>query len=119
MSSLLTRITISPDTCHGKPVIRNLRYPVESMLECLAGGDTIEDLLAEFPDLERDDLLACLQFAAESLSSKLSTWPWHEVSGGCPPTAGTLRAVRGGRHVGLDCLFTTQTPGQLHETIRN
>ena len=45
-------------------------YPVESMLEYLAGGDTIEDLLAEFPDLEREDLLACLEFAAESLRLK-------------------------------------------------
>ena len=70
MSSLLARITISPDICHGKPVIRNLRYPVESMLEYLAGGDTIEDLLTEFPDLEREDLLACLEFAAESLRLK-------------------------------------------------
>ena len=58
MSSLLARITISPDICHGKPVIRNLRYPVESMLEYLAGGDTIEDLQA------------CLEFAAESLKLK-------------------------------------------------
>ena len=70
MSSLLARITIDPEICHGKPVIRNLRYPVESMLEYLAGGDTIEDLLAEFPDLEREDLLACLEFAAESLRLK-------------------------------------------------
>jgi uncharacterized protein (DUF433 family) len=68
--SLLARITISPDICHGKPVIRNLRYPVESMLEYLAGGDTIEDLLAEFPNLEREDLLACLEFAAASLRLK-------------------------------------------------
>ncbi len=70
MISLLARITISPDICHGKPVIRGLRYPVESMLEYLAGGDTIEDLLAEYPDLEREDLLACLEFAAESLKHK-------------------------------------------------
>jgi uncharacterized protein (DUF433 family) len=70
MSSLLARITISPDICHGKPVIRGLRYPVESMLEYLAGGDTIEDLLAEYSDLEREDLLACLEFAAESLKHK-------------------------------------------------
>ena len=70
MSSLLARITINPEICHGKPVIRNLRYPVESMLEYLAGGDTIEDLLAEFPDLEREDFLACLEFAAESLRLK-------------------------------------------------
>jgi len=67
MASLLARITIDPNVCHGKPVIRGLRYPVESMLEYLAGGDTIDDLLAEFPDLDRDDLLACLEFATRSL----------------------------------------------------
>lgn len=70
MKSILSRITIDPNICHGKPVIRGLRYPVESILEYLAGGDTIEDILAEFPDLERDDLLACLEFAAQSLKLK-------------------------------------------------
>jgi uncharacterized protein (DUF433 family) len=70
MSQLLSRITIDPAICHGKPVIRGLRYPVESMLEYLAAGDTIEDLLTEYPDLERDDLLACLEFAAQSLKLK-------------------------------------------------
>ena len=70
MSSLLARITIDPEICHGKPVIRNLRYPVESMLEYLAAGDTFESLLAEFPDLEREDLQACLEFAAQSLKLK-------------------------------------------------
>jgi uncharacterized protein (DUF433 family) len=70
MSSLLTRITIDPALCHGKPVIRGLRYPVESMLEYLAGGDTIETLLVEFPDLEREDFLACLEFATQSLKLK-------------------------------------------------
>lgn len=64
---LLQRITINPDVCHGKPVIRGLRYTVESILEYLAGGDSFEDLLAEFPDLEREDLLACIQFAARAL----------------------------------------------------
>jgi uncharacterized protein (DUF433 family) len=65
--NLLSRITIDPAICHGKPTIRGLRYPVKSMLEYLAGGDSLEEVLAEFPDLERDDLLACLQFAAQSL----------------------------------------------------
>lgn len=51
-------------------MIRGLRYPVEAMLEYLAAGDTIDDLLAEFPDLEREDLLACLEFAALSLKVK-------------------------------------------------
>jgi uncharacterized protein (DUF433 family) len=70
MSELLSRITIAPDICHGKPVVRGLRYPVESLLEYLAGGDTIDDVLAEFPDLQREDLLACLEFATRSLKLK-------------------------------------------------
>jgi len=70
MNELLARITIDPEICHGKPAIRHLRYPVESMLEYLVAGDTFEDLLAEFPDLERDDLRACVEFAAQSLKLK-------------------------------------------------
>jgi uncharacterized protein (DUF433 family) len=70
MNSLLERITIQPDICHGKPVIRGLRYPVESVLEYLAADDSFEKILAEFPDLEREDLLACLEFAAQSLKVK-------------------------------------------------
>ena len=70
MSSHLSRITIDPEICHGKPVIRGRRYPVESILEYLAAGDSFEDLLAEFPDLEREDLLACLEFAQRSLQLK-------------------------------------------------
>ena len=70
MSLLLERITVNPDICHGKPAIRNLRYPVEFMLEYLGAGDSLDDLLVEFPDLQREDLLACLQFAAECLKQK-------------------------------------------------
>jgi uncharacterized protein (DUF433 family) len=69
-AALLKRISIDPAVCHGKPTIRNLRYPVEFMSEYLAGGDSIEEVLAEFPDLEREDLLACIQFAAQSLKLK-------------------------------------------------
>lgn len=72
MSSRITRITIDPEICHGKPVVRGLRYPVVALLEYLAGGDSIEDILLEFPDLERDDLLACIEFAASSLELKSS-----------------------------------------------
>ncbi len=68
--SLLSRITINPNVGHGKPTVRNKRYLVESLLEYLAGGDTIEDLLDTFPDLEGEDLLACLQFAVETIRSK-------------------------------------------------
>jgi uncharacterized protein (DUF433 family) len=70
MKSMLSRIVLDPEICHGQPVVRGLRYPVEALLEYLAGGDSIEDLLEEFPDLEREDLLACLEFAAESLRVK-------------------------------------------------
>jgi uncharacterized protein (DUF433 family) len=68
--SLLNRITINPEIAHGKPTIRNKRYTVEGMLEYLAGGDSIEDLLEEFPDLEREDLLACIQFAVLNMKQK-------------------------------------------------
>jgi len=67
VASLLQRITIDPEICHGKPVIRGLRYTVESMLDYLAAGEGFEDLLAEFSDLEREDLQACIQFAALAL----------------------------------------------------
>lgn len=69
-SKLISRITINPNICHGKPVIRGLRYPVENMLELLAAGMTIEEILADYEDLERDDLLACLEFAVKSTQMK-------------------------------------------------
>lgn len=58
------RITIDPAICHGKPCIRGLRYPVENVLEWLASGMSIDDILADYADLERDDVLAALAFAA-------------------------------------------------------
>ena len=68
--NLLSRITVDPEICHGKPCVRGLRYPVETILEYLAGGDSVEDLLAEFPDLEREDILACLEFSRRMLAAK-------------------------------------------------
>ncbi len=62
-NDLKNRITISPDICHGKPCIRGLRYPVELILELLSGGMTIEEILADYEDLEREDIYAALQFA--------------------------------------------------------
>jgi uncharacterized protein (DUF433 family) len=63
-TSLLERITIDPNICHGKPCIRGLRYPVETILELLSAGMSIEDILADYEDLEREDILAALEFAA-------------------------------------------------------
>jgi uncharacterized protein (DUF433 family) len=65
MDPLLTRITIDPAICHGKPCIRGLRYPVETILELLSAGMTTEEILADYPDLEREDILAVLSFATE------------------------------------------------------
>jgi uncharacterized protein (DUF433 family) len=61
---ILDRITINPEVCHGKPTIRNKRYPVETMLELMASGMTTEEILADYDDLEKADLDACLLFAA-------------------------------------------------------
>jgi len=58
------RITIDPAVCHGKACIRGLRYPVENILEWLASGMTTEEILADYEDLEREDILAVLSYAA-------------------------------------------------------
>lgn len=68
----LDRITTDPAICHGKPTIRGLRYPVESLLELLASDMTIADVLADYPDLERDDLLAALEFGALTSGNRVS-----------------------------------------------
>ncbi|HEV7505636.1 MAG TPA: DUF433 domain-containing protein [Thermoanaerobaculia bacterium] len=61
--SLLDRIVIDPEICHGKPAIRGLRYPVETILELLSSGMSTEEILADYEDLEREDVLAALEFA--------------------------------------------------------
>jgi uncharacterized protein (DUF433 family) len=70
MSNLLSRITINPEICHGKPCVRGLRYPVENLLELLSSGMTIDEILADYEDLERDDLLAVLAYAARLAQTK-------------------------------------------------
>ena len=61
--TLADRITIDPEICHGKPTIRGLRYPVETILELLSSGMTNDEILADYEDLEREDILAVLDFA--------------------------------------------------------
>jgi uncharacterized protein (DUF433 family) len=70
MSNRLSRITIDPEICHGKPCVRGLRYPVENLLELLSSGMTIDEILADYEDLERDDLLAVLAYAARLAQTK-------------------------------------------------
>ena len=61
---LLSRITMDASICHGKPCIRGLRYPVEFLLEMLSGDMTTQQILADYPDLEADDLRAAIAYAA-------------------------------------------------------
>lgn len=63
-NSLLQRITLNPGICHGKPTIRNRRYPVELILDLLAAGMTHQEILSDYPALEEDDIRACLVFAS-------------------------------------------------------
>ncbi len=63
--NLLSRITIDPEICHGKPVIRGLRYPAETILDLLSSGMTSLEILSDYPDLEQDDIRAVLLYAAE------------------------------------------------------
>ncbi len=60
----LERISSDPEVCHGQPTVRGLRYTVENLLELLSAGMTIDEVLADYPDLERDDVLAALEFGA-------------------------------------------------------
>ncbi len=63
-ANLLERITIEAGKCGGRPCVRSMRIRVSDILEMLGEGVSMEEVLADFPDLEREDILACLQFAA-------------------------------------------------------
>ncbi len=62
--ALLQRITLNPAVCFGKPTIRNMRYPVGMILDLLNSRMTFDEILFDYPDLEKEDLQACLLFAA-------------------------------------------------------
>jgi len=65
MNPLLKRISVDPNVCFGKPCIRGTRLWVSLILDFLAAGASIEELLAEYPQLERDDILATIAYGAE------------------------------------------------------
>ncbi len=56
----LERITINPEICHGKPCIRNMRWPVEVILDMLSSGMTIPEIINDHKELEKEDIVACL-----------------------------------------------------------
>ena len=68
MAILTDRITVNPNQCGGRPCIRGMRIRVTDVLDLLAADLTIEQILAEHPDLESEDIRACLRFASERLN---------------------------------------------------
>jgi len=62
---LIKRITQNPDICFGKPTVRNMRYPVEMILDLLSAGMTNKELLEDYSGLEEEDIKACLLFASK------------------------------------------------------
>lgn len=73
MTDLLARITIEAGKCGGRPCIRGYRIRVTDVLGMLAAGETAESILAHHPDLEPDDLRACLAYAARELDHPVLT----------------------------------------------
>ena len=69
--TLLNRITIDPAICHGKPCIRGMRWPVEVVLDLLGSGMTIDDMINDHPELEREDITASLNYARILLSGQM------------------------------------------------
>lgn len=66
----LDRITINPGVMHGKPSIRNMRFTVTQMLELLAGGMSFEEILEDYPYIEKEDIQACLNYAVRIANTK-------------------------------------------------
>ena len=70
MNNLLERITIDTNICHGKACIRHMRWPVEVIIDLIASGMPFDKIIADHPELEKDDLLAALSYAKIILSGK-------------------------------------------------
>jgi len=70
MSTLIERITIDTGICHGKACIRHMRWPVEVIIDLIASGMSFDDIIADHPELEKDDILAALAYAKITLSGK-------------------------------------------------
>ncbi len=64
MDSLITRITINSEICHGKPTVRNMRYPVDMILDLLSSGMSFQEIINDYPAIEIDDIKACLSYAS-------------------------------------------------------
>lgn len=68
-------ISINPDVCNGKPVVAGTRITVQAVLEFLAAGDSVEEVLVEYPSLRREDVNACLAYASRVIGNHFSVVP--------------------------------------------
>jgi uncharacterized protein (DUF433 family) len=68
----MRKIVIHPDICNGQPIIEGTRIAVRTVLEFLSAGDSIDDVLADYPALTRDDVLACLAYSARLMKHHYS-----------------------------------------------
>ena len=78
------RISINPNICHGQACEKGTRIPVHQIVRMLANGDTVEDLLAEYPALTREDIMACLDYAAELAEEQVTPLQAVDLSRGFP-----------------------------------
>jgi uncharacterized protein (DUF433 family) len=76
---ILERIEIDPKVCFGKPVIKGTRIWVSLILDFLANGDSVETILEEYPQLRREDVLACIAFGAEAASERFIPVPVTDI----------------------------------------
>ena len=70
VQNLLSRITVNPEVLVGKPIIRGLRISVDQILKALAGGVTVQEILDDYPDLEKEDIQAALLYAADLVNEE-------------------------------------------------
>lgn len=70
--AMYDRISIDPNVCHGQACIKGTRIPVHQIVLMLANGDTIDDLLEEYPSITREDILACLEYAGSLAEEQIT-----------------------------------------------
>lgn len=64
------KISINPDICNGRPVIKGTRIAVQTILEFLGAGDSIDEVLKEYPSLEKEDVYACIKYASKLMANR-------------------------------------------------
>lgn len=77
-AAVYERISIDPGVCHGQACVKGTRIPVHQIVRMLANGDTVEDLLEDYPSMTREDILACLEYAAALAEEEVT--PVEEIS---------------------------------------